>query len=237
MPNCLGALDGKHVVIKAPVNSGSAFYNYKQQHSIVLLAMADANYNFTYVNVGMNGRISDGGIFWESDLAKALEKNWLNFPEDRPLPGRTKAVPCVIVADAAFTLSNYILKPYPFRGLNEKQRIFNYRLSRARRVIENTFGILANRFRILLTTMSLNPEKSKLVVQACCALHNFLNKECKVKYSGRNPEEEIDKRYKFVYGLSRQYGKKPRNAALEIREEFSEYFSGHGRVPWQDQCV
>ncbi|KAJ8946161.1 hypothetical protein NQ318_004414 [Aromia moschata] len=58
------------------------------------------------------------------------------------------------------------LKPYPYKGLTKEQRIFNYRLSKARRVIENAFGILANRFGILLTTMSLNPNKAKLIVQA-----------------------------------------------------------------------
>ncbi|ENN83008.1 hypothetical protein YQE_00628, partial [Dendroctonus ponderosae] len=152
MPNVIGALDGKHIVIKAPADCGSAFFNYKQQHSIVLLAMADANYRFTYINVGTNGRVSDGGVFWESDLSKVLARNCLNIPEDLALPGRTMPVPFVIVADAAFTLSEKILKPYPFKGMSKAQRIFNYRLSRARRVVENAFGVLASRFRILLTT-------------------------------------------------------------------------------------
>lgn len=222
------------MVIKAPHGSGSAFYNYKEQHSIVLLAMADANYKFTYINIGINGRISDGGVFWESDLSKALERNWLNVPEDKPLPGRTLPVPYMIVGDAAFTLSTHILKPYPFKRMTKEQRIFNYRLSRARRVIENTFGILANRFRILLTTIPLQPEKVKLIVQASCALHNFLLEENKTEYVGTNPDEEVDRRFSFVYGLSRQYGKKPKNEAIKIREEFNLYVNGCGRVPWQN---
>lgn len=51
-PNCIGSIDGKHIVIEAPCNSGSDFFNYKEQFSIVLLAIVDADYNFIYANCG-----------------------------------------------------------------------------------------------------------------------------------------------------------------------------------------
>ena len=62
-PRCCGAIDGKHVHVKAPPGSGSDFYNFKGFYSVVLLAIVDANYNFMYVNVGANGRCNDGGHF------------------------------------------------------------------------------------------------------------------------------------------------------------------------------
>lgn len=110
--------------------------------------MADAHYKFTYVNIGVNGRISDGGLFRESTLSNAIQNNSLHFPSSKSLPGRQHHVPYVIVADDAFPLTSRILKPFSQRNLSHENRIFNYRLSRARRIIENAFGILANRFRV-----------------------------------------------------------------------------------------
>ncbi|CAC5395563.1 unnamed protein product [Mytilus coruscus] len=94
-PNCLGAVDGKHVVIQAPNNSGSYFYNYKNTHSVVLMAAVDASYRFIYVDVGTNGRTSDGGTFQNCSLNQALECNDLNIPEPTPLPSRNKPTPYV----------------------------------------------------------------------------------------------------------------------------------------------
>ena len=61
-PNCIGAIDGKHVMIQCPFNSCSLFYNYKLYFSVVLLAVASADYRFVMVDVGAYGSSNDSGV-------------------------------------------------------------------------------------------------------------------------------------------------------------------------------
>lgn len=88
-PHCIGALDGKHVVLQAPINSGSEFFNYKSNFSIVLFALVDANYNFIFADIGCQGRISDGGVFKASKIHSMLTKNTLGLLLPEELPGRS----------------------------------------------------------------------------------------------------------------------------------------------------
>ena len=82
-------------------------------------------------------------------------------------------MPYVIVGDEAFPLKRYMMRPYPGRGLSESERIFNYRLSRARRCSENAFGILSSRWRIFHRTMDQAPETVDELIKATVVLHNF----------------------------------------------------------------
>jgi hypothetical protein len=173
-PNCVGAIDGKHVNIQAPPNSGSEFYNYKGFHSIVLLAVCDASYSFTLVDVGDNGRHSDGGVLANSDFGKAMNNGQLGLPSASAIANSTLTTPYMFVGDEAFPLKPYMQRPFPGRNLTERKRIFNYRLSRARRTIENTFGILVARWRVFHRPINVTPEKAADIVKATCCLHNFL---------------------------------------------------------------
>ncbi|XP_047517486.1 protein ANTAGONIST OF LIKE HETEROCHROMATIN PROTEIN 1-like [Pieris napi] len=191
-PHCIGAIDGKHVMIVAPNNSGSEYYNYKNQFSMVLMAIADGNYNFIYANYGAKGRSSDSGIFQETPFYNALLENSLKLPRPEPITQGGTEMPYVIVGDSAFALTENIMKPYP--GIHErgnKKRIFNYRLSRARRIIENVFGILCVVFRVFTKPIPLKPANCELVVIAYVYLHNFLRRNS-VSRSIYTPPETFD---------------------------------------------
>ena len=135
--------------MQAPEHLGSFYFNYKKTHSVVLMTLVDANYKFIFVDVGCNVRISDGGAFSRCALSSALENNSLSMPALALLPGTDIILPHVIVADDAFPLRKNIMKPFSTRNQPAPNRLFNYRLSRARRVVENGFGLLSQVFRIL----------------------------------------------------------------------------------------
>ncbi|KAF8785196.1 Protein ALP1-like like protein [Argiope bruennichi] len=148
-PSCLRAIDGKHVVIQCQIIHLQSFFffNYKGTFRVVLLALVDTRYCFSFVDTGCQGRISDGGVFNNSALLTKLKMGQLKLPHERKLQPLGKNLLYVFLGDSAFALSRHMMKPYP--GNFEKrstQRIFNYRLSRARRVVENVFGIMASVF-------------------------------------------------------------------------------------------
>ena len=175
-PNCLGAIDGKHVTIQAPALSGSQYFNYRKTFSIVLLALVDSNYRFRVIQVGDFRRTSDGGVYAGSALGRGMETKTFHVPPSTSLPGAAHLgdVPHVMVGDAAFPLKPYLMRPYPGQNLTHQKRIFNYRLSRARMVVENAFGILSSRWRILHRRINLHPQNVDTLVFAACILHNFL---------------------------------------------------------------
>ena len=70
----------------------------------------------------------------------------------------------------------FMMKPYPQQNLTADKRVYNYRHSRARRISENLFGILANRWRIFFTTINLEPKHVENIVLSALALHNMLIK-------------------------------------------------------------
>ncbi|KAJ8963716.1 hypothetical protein NQ314_005437 [Rhamnusium bicolor] len=141
------------------------------------MAIANADYEFIMCDFGTNGRISDGGVIDNTLFYKKLKANKLKLPLPSKREKSSSELPFVFIGDEAFALRADFLKPFSQKALNSERRIFNYRLGRARRIIENVFGILAARFRIFHTAISLQLENTEKVVMACYVLHNFLRRK------------------------------------------------------------
>lgn len=84
-PSCLGAINGKHVIIQCPANSGSSYYNYKKFHSIILIAVLDANCKFIMDDIRDYGRYNDGNVFTNSIIGKASNSELLDVTNTRRL--------------------------------------------------------------------------------------------------------------------------------------------------------
>ena len=246
-PNCIGAIDGKHVPIVCPKRGGSHYYNYKQFHSIVLLAIVDAHYKFRTISVGSNGACSDLQIFNETPMKAKIDNDEFEWPAPACLPNDDYPLPHYFIGDDAFGLEQWLMKPYSRRRLTKEEKVFNYRLSRARRVVENAFGILVKRFRCLLKTLEVGPEQAARITLTCCILHNLM----RIRYpTMQNPyADQFDRYGRLIRGGWRDrpqlygapnlpggnYGSR---LAREQRDYLKDYFNSRkGRVHWQDKMI
>ena len=177
----------------------------------------------------------------------------MNLPDAECLDNdMTQHLPFFLVGNEAFPLKEWLQRPYPGKGIPEDKVIFNYRLSRACRVIENAFtSILAARWRIFHTCIQTSVETAVAIVQAAICLHNYLRQTNGAAYcpavfsdsedsSGRIKEGEW-RRIVSAEGengalrpLPLARGSRQVKAAVEVREICKNYMvSREGAVPWQ----
>lgn len=229
-PNCLGAIDGKHIRLIKPCHSGSQYYNYKKYFSVVLMAVVDADYKFIYVDIGSFGSNADSAVFQHSKFGKRLAYNELDLPDNRPLPGTEgPEMPFVFVADDAFAIHEHLMKPYSLRNLDTRKRIFNYRLCRARRLVECAFGILANKWQIFLKPINLNVENACKVIKAACILHNVVRERDGVNFEDTLSHNIEPADFLHVRGPI---------VGFTIRDAFADYFmSPAGALSWQENMI
>ncbi|GFR73852.1 protein ANTAGONIST OF LIKE HETEROCHROMATIN PROTEIN 1 [Elysia marginata] len=217
-PHCVGAIDGKHVRVKCPANSGSMFFNYKNYFSIVLQAAVDAKYKFIAIDVGGYGKQSDGGTFQASRLYQALMDKTLKLPDPAPLPQSDVMAPYVFVADEAYPLLTFIMKPYGGGNLPLSHECFNKRLSRCRKVVECAFGILNSKWSILSKCIDTRADLADNIIKCLCILHNtIIDREGVVQ----NLTEVSFPRSDVAWELAGR----PTNNAKGVRDIFTSYFA------------
>jgi hypothetical protein len=134
------------------------------------------------------------------------------------------------------------------KQLTRERKIFNYRLSRAQRIIENAFGILVARFGILKTHINIQLDNIKDVVMASCALHSFLRRTSPDSYT---PSECFDTEDLQNGTFTADLRSDPSNMATvkrgnsrnhqltgkDVRSQFVEYFNNEGKVPWHGNYI
>ena len=168
------------------------------------------------------------------------------------LPDSDKKLPCVLVGDEAFPLTPYMMRPFAARALNEPRRIYNYRLSRARRMIENSFGIMASRFRIFRRVLPSSPETATKTVLAAIALHNFIKSEednlpaeaqyyCPPGYADSHDEPNGQWRNEpqpaGLFDFERISVPAQERMSKNVRESFVDFFMNEGALSWQNSRI
>ena len=250
MPHVIGAIDGKHVRIQCPKKSGTLYHNYKGFFSLVIMAVCDARYCFSLVDVGHYGSNNDSGILQNSKIGRMFSEGEMNVPAPSTVNGCDfDPLPYYMVGDEIFPLKTWLMRPYPGR-LTEEQRIFNYRLSRARRVIENTFGILVARWRIFHTPIISSIENAERYVRAAITLHNYLRLSENARYCPNGFTDSESSSGNVVLGewrrescssskgclmpLNNVRGSRYREDAVNMQECLKAYLNSDlGEVEWQ----
>lgn len=130
------------------------------------------------------------------------------------------------------------MKPYPRNqsSLDRSKAIFNYRLSRARRMVENAFGLLTQSFRIFLTPIHLNIETTEILVTVTCILHNLIIEErlASTKNVSDHPEFDCSSDLPSIVADDTD-SETFTDEAVQIRNTFKDYFNNVGAVSWQNE--
>ena len=136
--------------------------------------LVDADYKFIWFDIASCGSSSDSRIFLCLDLVWNIVDNTNGFPLAESLVEQAPQVEYFFIGGDAFPLRTWLMKPLSCRSLDINELIFNYRLSHGRRMVENSFEILASRFWVLQSTVHQEPSVVKWIFTACVVLLKLL---------------------------------------------------------------
>lgn len=172
----------------------------------------------------------------------------MNFPSPSTLPWTDSEIPYLILGDEAFPLLLNLMKPYPRSqsSTDMSKAIYNYRLSRARRVVENAFGILTQTFRIFHTPICLSLDVVDNLITSACIIHN-IRIDSNTTISKQSDEElhalpsnnffSIGNQDEPLLENTDQIEPIDENGNIltprDVRDKLREYFNSIGAVPWQ----
>ena len=189
LPCCGGALDGTFMSIKKPSDFGDTYYCYKHFSSIIVLGCVDARGIFTYVNAGRPGSVGDSYTYRHILLYQKIANG--EWPSHSPRVIEGVAVKPFLVADAAFLLESTCIKCFDTGIVPQKWR-FNNSLIRTRKIVEQAFGRLKGRWKVMDSQCSVNdPVFVRKVAMVCCVLHNVCERHQCPFEPGWLPDESL----------------------------------------------
>lgn len=218
-PHCTGAVGGKQFRTAKPADYKSS--NSKDLLSILLVAVADSDYRFIFIDVKSYEQERDSYIFQTTDFFQRIEKEKFPLPDPSSLRTSIKeSLPYTFVGDDGFALRPNLLRPFTGKPLTDSKAIFNSRLNTATRYVECAYAILSNKWKIFHRPLNVSESLSIKIVQACCILHNFV-----LKRDGYNFEDSL-----VVSGFedirrAQHNCLRGKQVAEMIRNQFEAYFN------------
>ncbi|XP_031789011.1 uncharacterized protein LOC116417956 [Nasonia vitripennis] len=192
------------------------------------MAIANAKKRFVWYSIGDFGSLNDASVFSDTDFASQLANDELDIPPSRPLPNTDIEMPFMFIADEIFALSKHLMKSFSKSGeLTVEEKVFNYRLKRARLCIECAFGIIVKKYQILQQKLKFDLTTSHFIVAAIICLHNFLIT------SAENNMDDVNE--EVVEGNNQnEEDQNLRLTPVQQRQLLTAYFSSDaGSVDWQ----
>lgn len=160
IPQIIGIVDGTLINIDAPTEHEEAFIDRHGNHSLNCMVVCGPNMMFYYVKSEWPGSVHDSRVLRNSNLFRRMSAGW------RPIPGS------IILADSAYPLLNWLIPPSHINVQDEPVLRFNRAHKATRRIVENSIGILKEKFPVL-NYMRVNPRFASNIFKACTALCNI----------------------------------------------------------------
>nr|CAI5845933.1 unnamed protein product [Callosobruchus analis] len=159
-PGVLGCIDGSYIPIRTPARKvKSTYINRHDQTSLTLQGICDDKKRFHDAFTGTSSKMHDATVFQKSFVRDKIMNLGNRYH---------------IIGDAAYPISENLLTPYrDYGNMTPIQENYNYKFSKTRVLIENSFGLLKGRFRQLMKTEFWGVEKTSKFVLCCCIVHNL----------------------------------------------------------------
>lgn len=223
VPQCVGSIDGSHVPVKPPVMNHTDYYNRKGWYSMLVQAVVDHKYLFRNLCIGWPGSVHDARVLSNSSLYKKINSGEL-LVGGETFKVQRRRLPLFLLGDSAYPLLPWLIKPFSFStSLSSDEKLCNYRISRARVVVECAFGRLKGRWRRLSKQMDIHIDNVPNIIAACCVLHNI----CEVHRDCFNDDWLQEVEDSLVQPPNISNSSSNTTGGNEVRDILMEYFKLH----------
>ncbi|XP_059473101.1 uncharacterized protein LOC132195251 [Neocloeon triangulifer] len=208
-PNTFGSVGLIHIPIKTPSESAHIYENKKDFYSMIVLAAVDAKGRFIYLNIQRPGKEYDAEVYFYSNLSIPLLYNQEKTNPELHVVGR-RSLPLEMCLMTPYCKTHFKSAEEDFR-----EKFFNRRLHNAQIVIDDAFGRLLGRFRIIMSNKKYGVSTMIKIITTSVILHNICEEKAQL-HECRRRKSKLSERP--VYPGHLQESRSERPTALEKRD-------------------